>query len=101
MRWLAVSDAAQRGFIVDVFANIPTGVSVLAEVSSTVTPPLRTFYEIAEHPLSVSMPSTPLGWGLLEPFDRIAEEIRFGRGDWRDQLRTVDDEIAKALAAAS
>jgi multiple sugar transport system substrate-binding protein len=101
MKWLAVDDAAQRGFIVDVFANIPTGASVLAEVSSTATPPLKTFFEIAEHPLSASMPSTPLGWGLLEPFNRIAEEIRFGRGDWRDQLRTVDDEIATALAAAS
>jgi len=101
MTWLAVDDAAQRGFIVDVFANIPTGASALAEVSSSATPPLATFFEIAEHPSSASMPSTPLGWGLLEPFDRVAEDIRFGRGDWRDQLTTIEDEIATALAAAS
>ena len=101
MKWLAVDEAAQRGFIVDVAGNIPSSASVLTGVSSNAAPPLTIFYEIAEHPLSAPMPSTPLGWGLLEPFDRIAEDIRFGRGDWREQLATVDEEIATALAAAS
>lgn len=100
MTWLAVDDAAQRGFIVDVFANIPTGADVLTEVASKIERPLVTFFEIAEHPLSASMPSTPLGWGLLEPFDRVAEEIRFGARDWRDRLTVIEEELTTALTAA-
>jgi multiple sugar transport system substrate-binding protein len=101
MRWMAVDEAAQRDFIVDVFANIPTGAAVLEEVSSTAVPPLATFFEIADHPLSATIPSTALGWGILEPFDRVAEDIRFDRGDWRGELESIETELATALAAAS